>query len=125
MESHAQSVDDVLIDSLSFKLKNSASYVVDRTSCVFFPSGSNFDSSSGTKVIKVMLNASDWMDPSTVKLQFTLNNDEAKPLHPFCVGGHSLFRRFRVICGGVCVEDIDSVNRVTEMFHMMQSRIND
>ena len=37
MESHAQSVEDHLIDSLSFKLKPGASYVTDRRSVTFFP----------------------------------------------------------------------------------------
>ena len=37
MESHVQSVEDNLIDSLSFKLKPGASYVTDRRSVSFFP----------------------------------------------------------------------------------------
>ena len=36
MEAHAQSVEDNLIDSLSFKLRPSASYVTDRRSVTFF-----------------------------------------------------------------------------------------
>ena len=36
MESHAQSVADNMIDSLSFKLRPGASYVTDRRSVSFF-----------------------------------------------------------------------------------------
>ena len=39
MESHAQSVEDNLIDSLSFKLRPGASYVTDRRSVSFFHTG--------------------------------------------------------------------------------------
>ena len=38
MEAHTNSVNDVLVDALSFKLKNSARYVTDRRSVTFHPS---------------------------------------------------------------------------------------
>ena len=37
MESHAQSVEDYLIEGLSFKLSPGASYVTNRRSVGFFP----------------------------------------------------------------------------------------
>ena len=53
MEAVANSVDDALIDSLSFKLSNSASYLTDRKSVTFWPTGSNiYKTNSGTKVIR-------------------------------------------------------------------------
>ena len=71
----------------------------------------------------MMLTGENRMDPSTVKLQFRLRNDATvvygKPLVPFTVGPHGLFRRFRLICGGHVVEDINKINRTTEMFNMM------
>ena len=132
MESHAQSVDDHLIDSLSYKLKLGDSYVTDRRSVTYFPQGGNSYSSNNVKVIKIMLTGDQWMDPSTLKLQFRLRNDatvvSGKQLVPFTVGPHQFFRRFRLICGAQVVEDIDNYNRTTEMFHMMQAenkRLND
>ena len=130
MESHAQSVDDHLIDSLSFKLKPGASYVTDRRSVTYFPQGGNQYSPTGVKVMKILLTGDQWLDPSTLKLQCRLRNDDtgSKPLVPFTVGPHGFFRRFRVICGGQVIEDIDNYNRTTEMFHMMQAenkRLND
>ena len=41
LESHAQSVEDVLHESLSFKLRPSASYVTDRKFVTFLPQGSS------------------------------------------------------------------------------------
>ena len=74
MESHAQSVEDNLIDSLSFKLRPGASYVTDRRSVSFFTQGGNDYQPNGVKVIKIMLNGDSWLDPSTVKLFFDITN---------------------------------------------------
>ena len=51
METIANSSDDILIDNLSYKLGSSASYLTDRKSVTFFPSGSNiYKTTSGTTV---------------------------------------------------------------------------
>ena len=47
MEGHANSVEDLLIDGLSFKLSPGASYVYERKSVSFHPSGSNIYSTNG------------------------------------------------------------------------------
>ena len=120
VESHANSVDDYLIEGLSFKLSPGASYVTNRRSVSFFPSGSDtYSSTSGVKVIKIKLNGTDWLDPSTVKVMFTVNNTTGTMT--FLSGGHSFFRRLRVVCNGQIVEDIDDYNRVCEMFNVLQS----
>ena len=77
MESHAQSVDDVLSESLSFKLRPGASYVVDRKSSTFHPSGGNYYSSSGIRVMKFSLNSDGWCDPSTLKVFMEIKNTAA------------------------------------------------
>jgi hypothetical protein len=120
VESHANSVDDYLIEGLSFKLSPGASYVTNRRSVSFFPSGSdNYSSTSGVKVIKIKLNGTDWLDPSTVKVMFTINN--TTDTMNFLSGVHSFFRRLRIVCNGQIVEDIDDYNRVCEMFNVLQS----
>ena len=49
MEVYSSSVEDQLVDGLSFKLNPGSSYVVDRQSVSFFPSGSNiYSPTSGT-----------------------------------------------------------------------------
>ena len=65
MESHAQSVEDTLIEGLSFKLPAGASYVENRRSVSFFPQGGNSYSSNGIKVVRIALTGDGWLDPST------------------------------------------------------------
>ncbi len=126
VESHANSVEDYLIEGLSFKLAPGASYITNRRSVSFFPSGSDsYSPSSGVKVIKIKVNGTDWLDPSTVKIMFTINNNSTAtgttPALTFLSGVHSFFRRLRIVCNGQIVEDIDDYNRVCEMFNVLQS----
>ena len=129
MEGHAQSVEDTLIDSLSFKLRPGASYATSRRSVSFFPQGGNDYKPNGVKVIKIGLNGDQWLDPSTVKLFFTVQNTDGtnalalKVPYPWI-----FFRRVRVLCGGQIVEDIDDYHRVHQQFHLMrpsERRYND
>ena len=75
MEHHVQSVDDALIGSLSYKKKAGASYVSDRRSVTFFASGGNQYSLSGVKVCIFNIVADQWLDPSTFRVMFTVNNN--------------------------------------------------
>ena len=78
MESYAQSTQDYLIDTLSYKMAAGASYVTNRRSISFYSSGSDtYSPSSGVKVIKLKMNGTDWLDPSTVKIQFDITNNHA------------------------------------------------
>ena len=126
MEAVANSVDDALIDSLSFKLSNSASYITDRKSVTFWPTGSNiYKTNSGTKVIRFVLTNDNWLDPSTVRVMFNLVNndsDSAKRLRTIS-GAWSFFRRMRLMCQGTLIEDFD-YNRTCEMFEVLTSLHN-
>ena len=122
MESHAQSVEDNLIDSLSFKLKPGASYVTDRKSVSFFPQGGNDYQPNGVKVIKISLNGDSWLDGSTCKLFFDVTNNSSgsDKIHPIVANGWGLFKRLRIFCGGQIIEDIDNYGRLHQMFHLMK-----
>ena len=126
MEAVANSVDDALIDSLSFKLSNSASYITERKSVTFWPTGSNiYKTNSGTKVIRFVLTNDNWLDPSTVRVMFNLVNndsDSAKRLRTIS-GAWSFFRRMRIMCQGTLIEDFD-YNRTCEMFEVLTSLHN-
>ena len=51
MEVYSSSVEDQLIDGLSFKLSAGSSNITDRKSVTCFPSGSNvYTSTSGTRI---------------------------------------------------------------------------
>ena len=125
MESYAQSTQDYLIDGLSYKMQNGASYVTNRRSISFYSSGSDtYSPSSGVKVIKLKMNGTDWLDGSTVKVQFDITNNHASESLTFLSGPHAFFRRMRVLCQGQVIEDLDSYNRVCEMFNLFQSTAN-
>ena len=74
MESHAQATEDYLIDGLSFKLAPGASYVTNRRSVTFYPQGGNSYTPAGVKVIRIGLTGEGWLDPSTLRVMFDLNN---------------------------------------------------
>ena len=91
LEATTNSIEDYLIDSISFKLQPGASYVTDRRSVTFHPQGSNiYKPVQGTKVIKISMTGDQWLDPSTVQLQFDVNNSQTGNL--FLLGGpHTFF----------------------------------
>ena len=94
VEGHANRIQDYLIEGLSFKLAPGASYITNRRSVTFHPSGSDiYSSSTGTKGIKIRINGTDWLDPSTCKLMFTLTNTSTAEMK-FLSGPHSFFKRF-------------------------------
>ena len=82
MEAISNSIEDKLIDSLQFKLKEGASYINDRRSVTFHAAGSNiYSSRTGNKLIKIQLTGDNWLDPSTVRVMFDVvnnDNDEVK-----------------------------------------------
>ena len=113
VEAISNGIEDKLIDGLSFKMNHGASYVVDRRSVTFHPQGSNiYKTREGTKLIRILLTGDNWMDPSTLRILFQLNNDEAaaeKLLRPLS-GPHAFFRRMRILVAGQLVEDIDRLD---------------
>ena len=131
MEAIANAAEDKLVDSLSFKLKNSAAYISDRRSCTFYPTGSNHYSATGTKVIKILFTDSvGWLDPSTVSVMFDVKNDSNQSTAELRVLGepHVFFKRMRILCGGSVVEDIDNYSRVHELMKILtptDSLVND
>ena len=132
MENLTNASDEVLIDSLSFKLPSSGNYVNDRRSCAFHTEGSNSHSAAqGTNVIRFRLAGEGRLDPSTFRIMFDVVNDDAdtaaKQLRPLG-RPHAFFRRLRISVRGQIIEDIDNFNRVSELFHILQtpaSRKND
>ena len=124
VESFANSVEDKLIDSLQFKLKEGASYITDRRSVTFYPQGSNiYRSQNGTKTIKINLTGDHWLDPSTLRVMFEVRNNSANAnlqLRPIS-GPWVFFRRARLVSSSV-IEDIDHYGRCHEMLHILKSK---
>lgn len=127
VDAMANSVEDYLIDGLSFKLSPGASYVTDRRSVSFFTAGSNvYQSGSGARVIRINLTGDGWIDPSTVRLIYTLKNNDTQANHILrpLSGAWSFFRRARCLVGGAIIDDVDYYNRVHEMLHILTSKNN-
>ena len=57
VEAIANSLEDALIDGLSFKLGKTASYITNRRSCTFHPQGRNiYAPTNETKLLKISSN---------------------------------------------------------------------
>ena len=72
------------------------------------------------RVIKFNIAGDQWLDPSTFRVRFQLNNLEHDPLgsnyiSPLSWNPAVFFRRARVIAGGQVIEDIDDFNRLSLM----------
>ena len=82
VDSMANSVDNYLIEGLSFKLQPGAGYVTDRRSVNYYAAGSNvYTSASGARVIRTNLTGDGWLDLATVLVFFTLVNNDGAANH--------------------------------------------
>jgi hypothetical protein len=118
METHINSIEDVLIDGLTYRMGPGASYITNRRSVTFYPQGSNiYSSQAGVKLIKMTIAGDEYLDPSTFRIFFDLTNlgGALTRLRPLS-GPHIFFRRMRILCGGQLLEDVDNYNRTHEMF---------
>ena len=138
MESISAAADEILIDSLSFKLPGSGNYIQERKCVTFQTEGSNtYAPDQGTRVMRWRLSTEGWLDPSTVRVFLdVVNNDQAlvapvppaswplnkvlRPLGPV----HAFFKRLRITMRGVVIEDIMDFNRVSEMFDICTPTAN-
>jgi hypothetical protein len=70
--------------------------------------------------MRFVLTGTDWLDPSSVRVIFRLNNrDAANPLHLINALPANFFRRLRILAGGQLIEDIDYYNLVYNMLHTL------
>ena len=102
-----------------------ASYVTDRRSVTCWTGGSNeYTSGTGSKVARINITGDGWLDPSTVRVLYTLENTTATAADKLRTisGPWSFIRRARCLVGGAIVDDIDYYNRVHEMLHIFTSK---
>ena len=132
VEATANSVEDKLIDGLSFKMQPGASYVIERKSVTYHPQGSNiYEPIAGTKLIRILLTGDNWLDASTLRVMFSLKNNAPAGTDRWLrvmSGPWSFFRRMRILAAGQLVEDIDQYNRIHEMMSFLvapDSNMND
>jgi len=118
LETHIAGSEDRLLDSLHFAGRNSASYIIARRAATFSPSSAASWPARG--LIRFNLaDAGGWLDGGTLRLIFTLTNNHATAGLDL-IGNASagvMIRRLRIIANGSAViEDIESYNRVFQMF---------
>ena len=124
MESITDNDEDLLVDSLSFKLPGSGQYVTDRRSVSYQTDGGNiYSSQTGSRILKFRLSGEGWLDPSTVRVMFDVMNtsgDDTKTLKPkgHC---HGFFKRLRLSIRGQTIEDSSEFARCSHMFNMFKS----
>jgi hypothetical protein len=129
MESITQAAEEILVDSLNFRLPGSGQYIMERKSVTYQAEGGNTCSpNAGTRVLRFKLASEGWLDPSTLRVFFDVVNEQGAPLviRPLSQPS-AFFRRLRVTMRGVVIEDIMDYNGVSEMFDILsppQTRAN-
>ena len=124
MESITNAAEEILIDSLSFKLPGSGQYIQERRSVSFQTEGSNsYSANAGARVIRFKLSTEGWLDPPTVRVFLdVVNNDTTGRVLRPVRAVHAFFRRLRITLRGVVIEDIMDYTRVHEMFDIPSFR---
>jgi len=130
LEIAAASLEDSLINSMSFHGRSTASYIISRRSTAYVPQSGDTFSPANTRIIRFSLNDSDgsWLDGSSIRLGFNFHNRCNADMQPTCCSPASLFRRLRVLLGGVEVFDSLYHGRTHELFSLLLSpsrRMND
>ena len=118
--------EEQLLKSLQFGLgdKPSSNYITSRRMTQFYPSGASTFTSNGVRVVRITVSGEGWLDPSTILLQFQLQNHDANhPLGTFTrLGKYGtpavFFDRVRVLSGAV-LEDVWAANRVEAMLQRL------
>ena len=113
-----------LIHGLSYVAGAQASYLKDRSSVTYFPTGGNSYSPSGVRLLRFELTSSgdDFLDPGSVRLAFSLINENTNAGstlrllsdNPLCI-----FQRMRILARGSLVEDISYLHRTVELLSIL------
>ena len=114
----AGQTEDELQSSLEYRLSPTANYITSRRSVRNYPSGASSLSTNGLRVARVNIGSdgSSFIDPSTVRVTFTIQNNSTTGMLAPVSGPSCFFSRCRVFCGGQLVEDIPYFHRVSHMF---------
>ena len=119
LETHVASIEDSLINGMSFGNRPTASYVTSQRSTSFQPVSGGVFAPNQLRIIRFSINDNDgsWLDASTLRLDFVLSNTSgATVMYPNTHSPASLFRRLRVLAGGVEIADTQDYGRVHQMF---------
>lgn len=112
--------EDSLLESLSFDLPPSSSYVQQRRLVSYYPSGASTFSPSGVRVCRFTIGGGDgWLDPQSLRVYAKLANTHGSTALQLAGGPHCLFSRVRLFIGGTLVEDLDAYGRPHQLFRRL------
>jgi hypothetical protein len=118
----ATGTNDTLLKALDFDLEDVADYIIERQTATFQSQGSlKYSPTSGRLIRFVLSDNAMFLDPSSVRLSYTLVNTSAavggNPAPDInLLGPQSLFYRLRILMNSTLVEDITWYHRVTTMY---------
>ncbi len=103
--------------SMSYELPAPSTAVVARkTHCRAYPSSASSLSKTGTQTVRIRLGGEDFIDPTSVRLQYTLNNlapDRNMKPH---VGPHGAWGQVFCRSGGVEIDNIQNFGRYYQQY---------
>ena len=119
LETHVASIEDSLLAGMEYSNRPTASYVTARRSTSFQPVSGGVFAPNQLRIIRFSINDNDgsWLDASTLRLALVLSNTSgATTMYANTLSPASLFRRLRVLAGGVEIADTQDYGRVHELF---------
>jgi hypothetical protein len=121
MEAIIATSKDEFIDAMDYKTGPTGKYFTSRKSATYYPMGGNQYSPKGVRMIKFNITGQDWLMPDTLRLMYTLNNpSNSDDLRLVNDNPLNMFRRFRLIIGGIVCEDIDYYNLVSNKVNILR-----
>ena len=111
--------DASLLESLSYDLPPSSSYVQQRRLVSFYPSGASTFSPNGVRVCNFTIAGDGWLDPASLRVVGSLRNGHATTSLQLADGPHSMISRMRLFIGGTLCEDCDFYSRSHQLFRRM------
>ena len=110
--------EDSLLESLSFDLPPSSSYIQNRRYVSYYPSGASTYAPNGVRVMRFNLVGEGWLDPDSLRITGKLANTGANVLQ-LADGPHSMIQRAKLSIAGTVVEDLDQYNRNHQLFRRL------
>ena len=103
--------EDSLLESLSFDLPPSSSYIQTKRYVSYYPSGASTYSPSGVRVMRFNIVGEGWLDPESLRITGKLTN-----VLQLADGPHSMIQRAKLSIAGTVCEDLDQYNRNHQLF---------
>jgi len=114
-----------MLQALSYELPAPSTAIVDRKqSCRAYPSSMSTLSFTGTRSVKIRLGGEEWIDPSSIRIQFTINNTGTGSLRPM-TGPWGVWQQAFLHSNGVQLDDIGWYGRFHHQYGYAQLSLMD